>query len=91
MGWPGPLTHRQALAWAAWREADMDRPSRADFYRAQIAYMVGLVMESFGGGRRSRVGDYLLRFARPPAETPEEKLAREKAEWAAIFGRPKRR
>jgi hypothetical protein len=34
------MTHRQSLAWEAWLDQEMDRPSRTDFYVMQLACTV---------------------------------------------------
>lgn len=38
MGWPGPMTHRQFLAWQAWQRLDIEQPQRAEIvYTMQVA------------------------------------------------------
>jgi hypothetical protein len=32
MGWPGPMTHRQFIAWCAWDGMQWNRPDRIEFY-----------------------------------------------------------
>lgn len=36
MGWLGPMTHRQCLAWTYWLRDEWDRPSRSDWYVMQL-------------------------------------------------------
>jgi hypothetical protein len=36
MGWPGPVTHRQHLAWREWLESQWNAPSRSDYYVMQL-------------------------------------------------------
>jgi hypothetical protein len=38
MGWEGPVTHRQLLVWGEYFRAEMDRPSRTDFYLMRVAF-----------------------------------------------------
>lgn len=40
MGWPGPVTHRQFLAWQAWFTFSVNDPGRIEYYLMQIAMEV---------------------------------------------------
>lgn len=40
LGWPGPMTHRQYLAWLAWLGAQWNLPDRNDHYLMQVALEV---------------------------------------------------
>lgn len=37
MGWVGPMTHRQFTLWQTWLNAQLDIPSRDNYYQMQIA------------------------------------------------------
>ena len=37
MGWDGPMTYEQYLAWLEWLQMDFDVPSRADMYELNTA------------------------------------------------------
>ena len=41
MGWSGPMTDRQYNAWLNWLDADMNNPSRADYYAMMVAQASG--------------------------------------------------
>lgn len=42
MGWDGPMTHRQFLAWQAWQRMDIEQPQRAEIvYAMQTAQAAG--------------------------------------------------
>lgn len=38
MGWPGPMTYRQYLAWEAWLEQEMNNPGRLEFYLMRLMW-----------------------------------------------------
>ncbi len=40
MGWPGPLTHLQFLAWQAWLTLDLERPGKNEMYLMQLTHEV---------------------------------------------------
>ncbi len=40
MGWPGPMTRWQYLAWLAWLELDLECPDRHDLYVMQLTHEV---------------------------------------------------
>ncbi len=42
LGWYGPITHRQYLAWQEWLKEEQNRPSRSDHYVMQVAREVTL-------------------------------------------------
>ena len=81
LGWPGPLTHRQFLAWRAFRESAWDRPSRSDQYLMQIAFHVARSNARYP--RRMKLDDFRLRFGSggKPRQTPEES----KRKWLTGF------
>ena len=37
MDWPGPMTHRQYLAWQEWLQLQWNEPDRHDWYLMKIA------------------------------------------------------
>lgn len=40
MGWPGPPTYRQYLAWGEWRNRELNHPDLTQQYLMQVAYEV---------------------------------------------------
>lgn len=44
MGWPGPMTHRQFMAWQFWEAEQWNQPSRSDYYAMLIANRVDHVL-----------------------------------------------
>lgn len=40
MGWPGPMTHRQFMAYYAWDRMQMNTPGKIEYYLMLIAYYV---------------------------------------------------
>lgn len=82
MGWPGPMTHRQFLAWRAWLAMEWDRPSRSDHYLMQIASET--IRPHLKKGAKVRPGDYKLSFTGTGAkkkERPAQTLEENKAVW----------
>lgn len=88
LGWPGPMTHRQFLAWQAWLDEQWDRPDRTDQYLMQIACEVARANAKHPD--RLRLEHFRLRFgaARPAGRklTPEEAAAASKARWMMAAG-----
>lgn len=63
MGWPGPMTARQALVWRFWLRAEQDRPSRADWYAVQTAGEVRrLFLQRIGADAKVDLNSMVLRF-----------------------------
>lgn len=60
MGWPGPLTHRQEVAWLYWREADYNHPARSDYYLAALAAWVKRSFVKDAAGVKDE--DHLIKF-----------------------------
>jgi hypothetical protein len=99
MGWPGPMTHRQALTWEAWLDEEMDRPSRADFYVMQLSCMVDQMFmddPSLTNPNRYRMtfGNLDVKAAAAATERVErqeteaeilERINRSKAVWGAAL------
>lgn len=65
MGWPGPITHRQFLAWKEFDEAERRRPGLTEFYLMQVAHEARYAFAEKRRGFNSN--DYLLRFQDEPA------------------------
>ena len=95
MGWPGPLTRRQAVVWAEWFRAEWDRPGRVEQYVMLAAHEARHANRT----RRPpfRTADYRLEFAhdgdrprRPTAPTdPHAETAKLKKGFGRVF-RPAR-
>ena len=63
LGWPGPMTHRQFVAWQRWLRDRWEVPSRSDYYLMQIAFEARNILRSLGGGGRSlSMEDFRLQF-----------------------------
>lgn len=89
MGWPGPMTHRQFLAWHAYLAAELNQPDRSDHYAMQTALEIRRAVEAFGGRpRRWALKDFALEFReqKEPPVTPEQRAAMSKARWLWAVG-----
>lgn len=64
MGWHGPMTHRQFLAWRAWRLADLNAPDKVCSYIMQNT--VEVVRGRAKNPGEVKMADYRLEFR--PAE-----------------------
>lgn len=79
LGWTPPLTHRQYLTLQAWRQDELNRPSRADYYAMRVA-------QAMAGGR---LDDYRVEFQEPVQEanlpvrelTEEQRIEASKRRW----------
>ena len=58
MGWDGPLTHRQFLAWQWWLAEEWNRPNRSDHYAMQTAS----AMEGALGGQQRQLTEWKIKF-----------------------------
>jgi hypothetical protein len=78
-GWPGPLTHRQFLAWQEWLDDQWCEPDRHDWYQMQTAYVVARSM----GGSRASLNEFKLDFksARETRDVSRMPISQETA-WA---------
>jgi hypothetical protein len=84
LGWGGPLTHRQYLAWQAWLDIQYDTPSRTDHYLMALTLEVRSVAGMFSKERkRWQMKDVKLNFGMRPKSPVEEKkqLDAHKALW----------
>lgn len=79
MGWPGPQTHRQFLAWQAWHDDDLGRPGKQEPYLMQLAQelrALSNLVVSLGGGKPGplpKFEDWAIKYGR--AKTPAERQA----------------
>lgn len=64
------MTHRQFLAWEAWYDLDMERPSKDNWYAMQIALEVRRVLHS--NPNSVTLDGMRLKFTQKNAETTEE-------------------
>lgn len=71
MGWDGPMTHRQFLAWQAWQRMDIEQPQRAEIVYAMQAAQAA-------GGYQKSLQDHCIRFEDAEKEvelTPKQRAA----------------
>lgn len=88
MGWSGPLTHRQYLAWQAWFDAEWDRPNRTDNYLMSIACEVRRSQSKRPA--RHKLEHMRLKFRRKHEQTgppSQAQIDAAKAVWMARVGR----
>lgn len=81
------MTHRQAMAYNNWLDAQWNVPTRADYYAMQIACEVRRVMSE--KPREVLLGHMKLDFKPTAASkpmTPEQAAAASKSTWLSIFG-----
>lgn len=92
MGWPGPMTHRQYLAWDAWLDWQWDRPGLTEHYLMQAAWVAA--QANAKNPRRLKMEQFRLRFgaekARRPAAGREQAAAWSKAKWLGMMTMPVR-
>jgi hypothetical protein len=84
MGWSGPLTHRQYVAWSEFLADEMEVPSRSDYYAMSI---VAEIRSLFN--KNVRLEHCRLRFRRKgerPKVSKETAAAWSKAAWGARLG-----
>lgn len=80
--WPGPMTHRQSRAWAAWWEIDQNRPSRADHYAMQTACQVTRAGAKVP--KSIKLADFRLQFGTVAAKPVKPKFVVTKDDIARI-------
>lgn len=85
MGWDGPMTHRQFLAWQAWQRMDIEQPQRAEIvYSMQAAQAAG--------GYKTSLQDHRIEFVKDDDEvsgkpqTPKQRAAAMKSIVSAATG-----
>jgi hypothetical protein len=85
VGWPGPMTYRQELAWQWWLGEDLNHPSRTDHYLMQVAAITAQAHAK--DGARIRMDDFRLKFkpARSNAPRSPDVLAAEKSLFMGAF------
>lgn len=94
LGWPGPMTHRQFMAWMEWLESEWNRPSRSDNYLMQIAKEVENVAPRVWGeagkattsSKRLQFEDAPQRAGPTPEQTAKWRASIAKAAWFAATG-----
>lgn len=95
MGWGGPLTHRQHLAWLEWDFEQWNRPSRTDHYLMQIGMEVAKAPARVWGTdpKELTVNHWKLEFGqvKPEVRQPKPTAAQEsEPEMPRIKGIPRR-
>lgn len=99
MGWSGPMTWRQSLAWHAWLDLRWNRPSLTDYYLMMLVREVGSIPARVWGKSppQTVLKDYQLEFLaegetskrnKDLGMTPEQKAENAKAIWRARLARP---
>ena len=85
LGYAGPLTHRQYLAWQRWLDEQWNEPSRSDYYAMQVAAAV--MLKGHEAPEDFRLSNLRIPFEdvreavaeREYEEAPESVAARDKA------------
>jgi hypothetical protein len=67
LGWAGPLTHRQCVAWSVWLERQWNKPTRSDHYAMQVAAEVRLCRRAFTNGEPVSLSDMKIPFTSTPS------------------------
>lgn len=78
MGWRGPLTHRQALAWRVWIDDEWNRPDRADYYAMQTACEARRVLSKKPA--QIKLKHFRLKFGGSADQKPASR--QQAADWA---------
>lgn len=91
MGWPGPMTHRQHVAWLEWWTSQQDVPNRGDWYLMQLDRTVKCLLAK--DPDKIKLEHSKLKFGVPMPEKPAgpmsaEDLAMHKAMWIGLVGGP---
>jgi hypothetical protein len=79
-------THREYLLWVEYFEEQWNRPTKQDWYLAQIAREVSCVLEDDAGRKRKTVKSFLLKFgfgSSKKESAPTEGWKHSKAVYAA--------
>lgn len=75
------------LGWQEYFRLELNRPSRADYYAAQIALHV---CQAFGGAKNATIADFILAFENKnenlTQKEKEQKAANSKAVWLSTLG-----
>jgi hypothetical protein len=90
MGWPGPMTHRQYVAWQFWLAGEWNEPARGDWYVMALTAAVRQVLAK--NPNAIKVEQQKLRFggaegkaAPPPQRSREQAAAASKARWGGFM------
>jgi hypothetical protein len=59
MGWGGPMTHRQFMAWQHWLLEQWNQPDRADHYAMGVSAQIATTM---GGAKNASPSDFKIKF-----------------------------
>jgi hypothetical protein len=85
------MTHRQFLAWRAWLQLELNRPSRSDQYIMQLTAEVRRILHKHPN--RVKLKDFLLKWESPEERrrrlasiTPEYAEAMAMARWMGVLG-----
>lgn len=86
LGWPGPMTFRQFLAWNEHLAADMNQPSRADYYAMHQTQLLDAIYHWFDKKwENKKLEHYKQEFVKPePAKVSERKPGKvpyQEGEW----------
>lgn len=87
MGWEGPVTHRQFIAWMEYLNSEEGtRPTLLYYYLMQIACEVRRVLAKKPA--EIKLEDFELKFSpvKLDTRTPEQKAAEAKSVWKARLG-----
>jgi len=95
MGWSGPMTHRQHMAWLAWFKIKDDEPSLTDHYLMQVALEVHGLNFILSNQRPSfSLQQFKLKKPEPPKKMTKDELdahvERQMAGWKAWAEGPKK-
>lgn len=87
MGWGGPMTHRQYLAWQAWLGMEWNRPSRSDHYLMQLALVTMRANMKHPGRVQMKHLQLEFKEVTRTASKPEGRLDPRKIEKAAAVSK----
>lgn len=84
MGWSGPVTHRQYLAWQAWDREEWNKPSRTDYYLMQLTLAIYRVNSKTPGSVRMK--DCELKFTQTQKPSAVSAAKWSKSVWFGALG-----
>lgn len=95
LGWEGPMTHRQYLAWLHWLRSyeveQLNQPGRTEYYLMQIAHEVARSNERYSKPNQIKMDQFKLKFI--PRESTAKisfrsktRVAMTKAHWIHGLG-----
>jgi hypothetical protein len=89
MGWDGPVTHRQFLAWMSWMEEQWDMPTRTDYYLMQIDNSVKRVLSKRPSAIKLEHSKLVFREKKKEVPLTKEQAASiSKAKWVGMMTMP---